>query len=1020
MKLHVLEIQAFGPFAKKEVIDFSELGENSLFLIDGPTGAGKSSILHAICYALYGETTDSDRKELGLRCDHAEADLLTELSLEFSIRGDQFRITRVPTQMRPSKRGGGETEQKSTAHLRRVLDDGEEETLVAKKTRDADTKIEEIVGLTSEQFLQVMVLPQGKFRELLLAKSDDRQEILSTLFQTQIYKRIEDLLKLKAGEIEKQNKAFEDRKSDAYLDVHVADSDVLEKSIEEAVDLLEAKRKDKESASDKKQQATTDLKAAEELGKSFANRNSKQKDLEGYVQKSEDINADKVRIENAGKAASIEPKWNLLQRIVKDISDKKIEISQADGDKEKANLNVENANNAVDKATEEYQQRDSLKAEESKFNGYLDKLTSYQALKKASSKASKKHETAVNNKLELEIQYKNVERALATLQGEIELLEQASANKADIVEKKLLAKSRYDKRVKLEAARSELVSFNEAYGQEKEKFDSADNLYKQLEQDANRVEMQWFSSQVAVLAAKLEEDQPCSVCGSIDHPNPAHFATDSLEINQDAVDQSRDSQDKQLEVMNAIKEKLQGCLHSVTSKEKEINGLEIELTNDANKPVADVEKVYRELEANLKTIEEKEQELLKAKKLKGDKENELSPIADDIKAIDDKLPELTKTKTRAETELESANNTLPTEYRNSEAIDKVLTQIRQKITKVEKTFQAANNAQTNCLKKQSSIEASVIELNKSLNELESRNEEQSELWRQALAESEFATQQAFESAQMESDVLNVLVRDVREHDKAVAALQTEIGLLDEQLKDKQLPDIGKLQQTLNELSDAFASVEALWTTANQQHKKLIDTRDKVEQIEAQQVEIKKQYEVVGTLSKAASGRGNVRVSLERFVLGNILDQVLSIASQRLYIMSKGQYRLIRQNEEDQKRNTTAGLDLAIDDAYTGKTRPVATLSGGESFMASLALALGLSDVVQERSGGIQLDTLFIDEGFGSLDQDSLQLAINTLIDLQSTGRTIGIISHVSELKEQMSQRVEVTGSRSGSTIKLVA
>ena len=156
------------------------------------------------------------------------------------------------------------------------------------------------------------------------------------------------------------------------------------------------------------------------------------------------------------------------------------------------------------------------------------------------------------------------------------------------------------------------------------------------------------------------------------------------------------------------------------------------------------------------------------------------------------------------------------------------------------------------------------------------------------------------------------------------------------------------------------------------------------------------------------------------MLGNILDSVLSIASQRLHTMSRGQYQLVRQNEEDQKKNIPAGLDLAIDDAYTGKIRPVATLSGGESFMASLALALALSDVVQERSGGIQLDTLFVDEGFGSLDQESSQLAIDILVDLQSTGRTIGIISHVSELKEQMALRVDVTGSREGSSIRVIA
>ena len=235
-----------------------------------------------------------------------------------------------------------------------------------------------------------------------------------------------------------------------------------------------------------------------------------------------------------------------------------------------------------------------------------------------------------------------------------------------------------------------------------------------------------------------------------------------------------------------------------------------------------------------------------------------------------------------------------------------------------------------------------------------------------------------------------------------------------------LERLNELQQQYDALDTVFKELESVWATAGHYLQKLRDAKKKLAQIVIQQAAIKEQYEVVGLLSKAASGRGDIKVSLERFVLGNILDQVLSVASERLHIMSKGQYRLIRQNEEMQKKNTTAGLDLAIDDAHTGKTRPVATLSGGESFMASLALALALSDIVQERSGGIQLDTLFIDEGFGSLDQESLQLAINTLIDLQSTGRAVGIISHVSELKEQMAQRIEVIGSRSGSRIKIIA
>ena len=1020
MKLHSLAIQAFGPFANKEMIEFSALGENALFLIDGPTGAGKSSILHAISYALYGETTDSDRKELGLRCDHAAADVLTELSLEFSIRGDKYRITRVPMQMRPAKRGEGVTEQKPTAHLRRVLDDGEEETLVAKKTRNADAKIEQIVGLTAEQFLQVMVLPQGKFRELLLAKSDERQVILSTLFQTEVYKRIEQLLKDKAGAIEKQNQTFEDRKTEALSDVDVADLEALEKSEKEAVALLEFKRQVKEQAATKKQHAVTAFETAESLGKSFDNRNTKQKNLDDYLQKKNAVKATKTRIEQAEKAASIAPKWQVLQGILKDIKDKKAEIISANSDKENADLRVKHAGQGMDKAIEDYQQRDSLKAEEMKVKGYQDTLAIYQSLKEASLEADKNHRVAIDKKAELEKRDKAIEQALDALNIEIETLEKASANKAELVEQKLMAKGRYDKRNELEKARDNLAGLDTIYQQDKGQYAAADKLYKQLERDANRIELLWFSNQAAVLAAKLQDQQPCVVCGSIDHPNPAHYSTDSAEINQEAVDQARELESKQFAVMNASKEVMQECLHSVTNKEKDIKDLETALADDANKLLGEVEQAYKTLALALKMIEAKEKQLLKARKQKGDKENERAPIANDIKAIAAKLPELTSMMATAKSELDSVNKTLPGEFRSSEAIAKVLSQIHQKITLLETRHVAANKELTDSLKNQSSIESTVIELNKSNDGLEIRHKEQSQLWQQALTESEFTSQEAFNRAQIDKEALKGLVDNVKEHDKAVTALQTELGLLEEQLKDKQPPDLEKLQQYKNELSGEFILAEEQWTTANQQHTKLIDTQKKIEKIEAQQVEIKKQFAVVGTLSKAASGRGNVRVSLERFVLGNILDSVLSIASQRLHIMSKGQYRLIRQNEEDQKRNTTAGLDLAIDDAYTGKTRPVATLSGGESFMASLALALGLSDVVQERSGGIQLDTLFIDEGFGSLDQDSLQLAIDTLIDLQSTGRTIGIISHVSELKEQMSQRIEVMGSRSGSTIKTVA
>jgi len=1020
MKLHSLEIQAFGPFSGKEVIDFSALGDHALFLIDGPTGAGKSSILHAICYALYGETTDSDRKELGLRCDHADADELTELSLEFSIRNDTYRISRVPTQMRPSKRGGGETEQKPTAHLRRLLDDGKEETLVAKKTRDADTKIEQIVGLTPEQFLQVMVLPQGKFRELLLAKSDDRQLILSTLFQTEIYKRIEQLLKDKAGDIEKQNQRFKDRKVEVYSDVAVTESEELEKSIEEAVALLAQQLKEKEGAAGKKQQAAIALETAVALGKSFDIRANKQKVLDECLQKTDDNDRHKASIKRAEKAASIAPKWQALQNILKDIKDKQAAIVKAKADKENAALRLSKAKEAVELAAENYKFRDGFKAEEVEVDGYKSKLASYQALKEASFVADNGYTDAINQKIILEKQTFEISKVLEDLNKEVEILDKAVANKADIVEQKLTAKGLFDKRHKLETARTDLIDFNHAYDKQKVKFEISEQNYKKAEKKANRTEMLWFSNQAAVLAATLEEDKPCVVCGGVEHPSPAHFPEHSLEINQEKVDQARVLQAKQFKEMDAIKGVVQGCLHSVTGKQQECKQLEIELADEANKSVAEVKQFYTNLGLELKKIESKEKRLDKAKAERLEKENEYEAIDNRIKVIEGQISTLTANKATAKNELDNANKQLPEEYRSIESIELVLTQIRQKIIAVENKQLAANNEQTDSLTNESSAQARLNELKSNLDDLNQRQTSQFQQWEQALINSEFASQEDFSIAQLSDDELERERDKVKVYENTVKALQAELGLLENQLKDKQNPNLENLQQQCEELNNAFTLVESLWAEASQYLTKLNDTQNKIEQIEGQQAEIKKQYEVVGVLSKAASGRGNVRVSLERFVLGNILDQVLSIASDRLHIMSKGQYRLIRQNEENQKKNTTAGLDLAIDDAHTGKTRPVATLSGGESFMASLALALGLSDVVQERSGGVQLDTLFIDEGFGSLDQDSLQLAINTLIDLQSTGRTIGIISHVSELKEQMAQRIEVVGSRRGSRIKMRA
>ena len=234
---------------------------------------------------------------------------------------------------------------------------------------------------------------------------------------------------------------------------------------------------------------------------------------------------------------------------------------------------------------------------------------------------------------------------------------------------------------------------------------------------------------------------------------------------------------------------------------------------------------------------------------------------------------------------------------------------------------------------------------------------------------------------------------------------------------KGLPELKTIEITLSEKTVLYTQADDAWRGLDARNNNLKEIQKKLDLAHKKNEALEAKYKIIGTLSDVANGQTGNKISLQRFVLSVLLDDVLIQASQRLTLMSKGRYQLVRK-EDRAKGNKASGLELEVEDGYTGKTRSVATLSGGESFLAALSLALGLSDVVQSYAGGIKLDTLFIDEGFGSLDPESLDLAVRTLIDLQASGRTIGIISHVSELKEQMGLRIDVISDRGGSRIGL--
>jgi exonuclease SbcC len=1018
MKLYTLEITAFGPFAGKERIDFADLGENPLFLIDGPTGAGKSSILHAVCYGLYGETTDSERKDLGIRCDHADPDTLTEITLEFSLRGNRYRIRREPTQMRPAKRGGGETEHKATAHFMRIAEDGTEETLVPKKKTEADAAIKEILGLTADQFRQVMVLPQGKFRELLLAKSDDRQEILSTLFQTEIYKRIEQLLKDRAGNIERQNTEFEIRKSEALHEVHVADVDALIEVISQATTELDEKGGLKAKADELKRTEEQKLKNAEALEQRLAARDAKQKELLTHQEAKSAIEDERLKLSRAEKAAIIFPELKALQDMGRQVKQAESQKADAERAKSKNELEAEVASKALAEATKAHEQRDSLKAQVTQLEGYQNILAGYETLKSEAAIAQASHNKAVSKASDLNEQIVALDRQIKDRRSQIDVLASQVAHKATATEQRIGLERRVDKRKDLDVAIHQLTQFESATGRAQAAYEQAEKRYQEAQLVSDRLEMVWYANQAALLAQKLEENNPCPVCGSENHPHPAEVQGDLEGVNQASLDQAKETASARLNARNEAQQQFTECRTKATGQQELIEKMTQELGEDAARALDELVAEHERAEGKLQqiTIAEQQQSALVQSQEKD--EAKRIELDGERNKFNQEIPTLAAKKAGAEGRLGAAENNLPEAYRSLDALARALTETRQVISTLELAFEAAQKAQVAV---SNNVAASTSTLNatvKQLGEILNRQKEQAEVWRSALLASEFEDKGDFDRSMLDAGARETLWAKINDYDQKLQTLKTQVELMTQQLSEQQIPDIEALKEGFNVANLAYIEAEEVWSGA-QQHKLLLErTRTKVRLLGEQQQAIREQYDVVGKMAKAASGRGDVRVSLERFVLGNLLDSVLGIASQRLHAMSKGQYKLVRQNEANQKRTATAGLDLAIDDAYSGKTRPVATLSGGESFMASLSLALALSDVVQQRSGGIQLDTLFIDEGFGSLDQDSLQLAIDMLVDLQATGRTIGVISHVSELKDQMPLRIDVKSGRTGSTVSV--
>ncbi len=1011
MRPLTLKMTAFGPFPAEELIDFSRFGEYPLFLIEGNTGAGKTSILDAICFALYGETTGDERQATQMRCDMADPQQLTEVELVFSLRSEQYRIRRVPQQSRPRVRGEGFTEQAPEAQLWHCLPDGEERVLVAKKIGEATQAVRELTGLEAEQFRQVMVLPQGQFRQLLLAESKDREKIFGKLFQTQIYVRLEAQLKEQARQLRQDRQLGSQKQAAALENVDSESREALGQCIEGLSLKLEVERAELGKAQAAHETAAQVQQQSLQLFDAIKQAEQAQQSLLLLLQQTQQIERRQQQISSAQAAQQLATPLQASQSAQRQLAAANNDLQKFEAAHKKAQTERQDADQRCTKAEEYVPVLAQQKAELTELQGFEQRVQHLQDAVQLHAEGVALEQTLSSKLLVLEKQLPQLQQAVAGAEDALKDSEQAIGQLATLDAQLKLAELAQQKLQQRQRLLQEQGNANTQLLERRKQQTLLDARFNRAQIARQQLELSWRASQGAVLAADLQRGKACPVCGSKDHPSPAHAQLDlegdldrQLELAQQA---EQEAQQAHAEARTALA-LTQSNLAVATEALEQLPEPEA----GASTSVSELRLQMTELQLRAKHCEQLNAKLQQQRAALSATEQALEPLRLQQASAARDLAVAQQRREQCETEL-------PEQMRDAGALQEQLQLKRKKSEALEARIEAVR------LQQRRASEA----LAASLGALESAQQQQiaadsaaqveQASWLHLLEASEFESNGAVTAASLSAAELRQLQLAVSDYAEQLAAAKATLQERQLRVAGKTAPDLAAVAAAEQQASEKFQAFSAQLQQSIAELKYLQQAAKTWDAIAEKQLGLDKQYAVIGTLADVANGQNDHNLSLHRYVLSVLLDDVLIQAGLRLQRMSRGRYQLQRRRTVTHA-GRKAGLDLDVEDAFTGHSRPVATLSGGESFMAALALALGLSDVVQSYAGGVQLDALFIDEGFGSLDTESLDLAIRTLVDLQSSGRMIGIISHVSELREQIDQRLQVIASRDGSHTRIVS
>ncbi|MGD7043795.1 SbcC/MukB-like Walker B domain-containing protein [Jeotgalibacillus proteolyticus] len=1040
MKPVKLSMQAFGPYAKVETVDFNELANRTMFLISGKTGSGKTTIFDGIAFAIYGKTSGEERSGTDLRSQFAEDSLLTEVTLWFELKNKMYKIIRSPQQDRKKARGDGFTTINSKAEL--YVYENNAEKLLAGNVREADEKIKEIMQLDFGQFKQILMIPQGEFRKLLVSDSKDKERILQRLFHTEIYTAFQEKLKAEAGELRvKVSQSVQERLKyfgeldpldEPELKELLLNEPIPEQQVIKLARNLVATQKTEKEILEKsiinhkknRDSLLQEKQAAIYLLDAFNQYEEMQRKQRTLIEQKEDMNDKREKLTRAKKAEIIWPlfvdlkeKRNAIAQREQSISSYKESLALSEENLRKQLMKLEEIQAKKDENDHEKQQLRKIKELGEKIKERSFIKTSLDKLK----------EEGVKQKIELENLIQSAEEFEAKKKWTDERLQLMGRERVKASEEKqLLQQLQYSLHHTKRALKlSDLFNQLEKKGhelktaQEKIKQDLEIKIQKKKE-----ISELFYSSQAFHLAKHLENGTPCPVCGSEHHPHPIKEEQEQVSENDLAY------WEEELQKVLAEKERGEIEIEQMTKRMAEVNdekkellyelkemkiGVEwsslLELSTWLNDSIRTSENRIQEIEAKQKSEQSLEEE--KAKLIVN-----LEQINNKITAMKESIQEKRDKWSEMQGDFKRLNQDIPEEYldesrylKKIEHLSTSITLFEQRLVQAETaTSQLKENCQTYLNRKNQSEE----ELQKETERVRAAREK----WEMRLTETPFRDEKEAEDCLMNNKSMTDLENELNTFEKDLYFTEQQLSIRKKELENKEKPALERLDNKIHQVDQEIEMAEKEQKDKSfyiERHEKILK---QINENKKETAQMEKEYELVGHLSDMANGKNHLRITFERYVLAFYLEDILSVANERLSRMTSGRYQLLRK-EDRSKGNAQGGLELLVFDQYTGQQRHVKTLSGGEAFKASLSLALGLADVVQAHAGGVSLETMFIDEGFGTLDPESLDQAIESLMDIQSSGRLVGIISHVPELKERIEARLEVEQTKTGSTTRFV-